>query len=74
MCPRCASISRLAVGNPRPDPRALVVKNGVKIFSCISEGMPGPLSLNAIRQVSSIDASVTRIVPSSLHRLCAIDQ
>src|SRR5438045_9283347 len=33
ICPRCASTSRLAVGRPRPDPRALVVKNGVKILS-----------------------------------------
>ena len=41
---------RFAVGRPRPVPRALVVKNGVKIFSRTSGGIPGPASRNAIRQ------------------------
>jgi len=31
--PWCASMRRLTVGSPRPDPRALVVKNGVKIIT-----------------------------------------
>jgi hypothetical protein len=41
-------MSRFAVGKPNPDPRDFVVKNGVKIFSRISVGMPGPLSMKAI--------------------------
>lgn len=45
--PAWASISRFAVGRPRPDPRDLVVKNGVKILSRMSAGMPGPLSVKA---------------------------
>ena len=50
--PLCASMSRFAVGKPRPDPRDFVVKNGVKIFSRMSAGMPGPLSMNAIWHVA----------------------
>src|SRR5207342_3895669 len=45
--PSCASTNRLAVGRPRPEPRDFVVKNGVKIFSRTSEGMPGPVSVKA---------------------------
>ena len=47
--PWWASTRRLAVGSPRPVPRDLVVKNGVKIFSRISGGIPGPASANATR-------------------------
>lgn len=42
MRPSCASTKRLAVGSPSPLPRRLVVKNGVKILSRWSAGMPGP--------------------------------
>jgi putative NADPH-quinone reductase len=41
--PWCASIRRLTVGRPRPDPRTLVVKNGVKIFPVWNGAMPALL-------------------------------
>jgi hypothetical protein len=47
----------------QPDPRVSVVKNGVKIFSRISIGMPGPLSMKAIRQLASTALTATRIRP-----------
>ena len=42
--PPCSSAVRRAIGSPRPPPRAFVVKNGSKICSRISPGMPGPVS------------------------------
>ena len=48
MLPWCASTNRFAIGSPNPVPRALVVKNGMKILSRTSTGIPGPLSLIAI--------------------------
>ena len=41
---------RLQIGNPKPIPLALVVKNGIQILSKTSLVMPAPLSeiLNAI--------------------------
>ena len=40
--PRWASTIWRAMGSPSPVPRALVVKNGWKMRSCISGGMPAP--------------------------------
>ena len=54
ICPRCASIMRFAIGNPRPVPPVFVVKNGVKTCPRISAGIPGPSSVNAISQPDSI--------------------
>ena len=42
MRPEWASMRRLEVESPSPVPRDLVVKNGVKILSRISDGIPGP--------------------------------
>ena len=74
MVPWCASTMRLAVGSPRPEPRALVVKNGVKILSRISAEMPGPRSRNAMRHVAiaAFDGDLDRA--ASVHRLRAIHQ
>ena len=52
--PPCASTKRLAVESPSPVPRALVVKNGVKSFSRISGGMPGPLSVTVMRHIEPV--------------------
>jgi universal stress protein A len=57
--PWCASTSRFAVGKPRPEPRALVVKNGMKIFSRISGEMPGPRSITEMRHRASVKATST---------------
>jgi len=40
-----------AVARPRPVPRDFVVKNGVKIFSRMSGGMPGPSSAKSMRHL-----------------------
>ena len=37
---------------PQPRPFVLVVKNGAKIFSCFSGGMPTPVSVKAISTMS----------------------
>ena len=57
------STSRFAVERPRPVPRGFVVKNGVKMRSRMSGGMPGPVSATAIRHVPSLIATKVRIVP-----------
>ena len=42
--PSCASTILRTIASPSPDPCGLVVKNGLKIRSITSGGMPGPLS------------------------------
>ena len=44
MRPSCASMILRTIARPRPEPCGLVVKNGLKIRSVRSGGMPGPLS------------------------------
>jgi len=63
MVPWWASTRRLAVGSPSPVPRDFVVKNGVKIFSRMSGGMPGPASLKTMWHEESIACTAIRIVP-----------
>ena len=71
--PRCASMSRRQVGRPRPEPRVLVVKNGVKTFSRTSGGMPGPVGeLDAAGGAIAIDGDGDG--PTPLHGLGAVDQ
>ena len=43
-----SSAVRRAMGNPRPPPRAFVVKNGSKTRFCSSAGTPGPVSRTSI--------------------------
>lgn len=52
MSPPWASTMRLTVGRPRPDPRALVVKNGSNMRCRTSGGMPGPVSDTEMRHES----------------------
>ena len=47
--PPCASTMRRAVARPRPAPRALVVKNGSKIFGSTSGLIPRPRSATTTR-------------------------
>ena len=44
MRPSCASTIFLTIASPSPVPVTLVVKNGLKIRSVSSAGMPGPSS------------------------------
>ena len=62
--PPCTSTRRFAVGSPRPEPRDLVVKNGMKIFSCNSVAMPGPLSVNVTWHIASAQLTPIRMEPS----------
>ena len=48
MCMIC-----LEMLSPMPEPDGLVVKNGIKIRSCTSIGMPVPLSLTWIKVLPS---------------------
>src|SRR5690606_40308707 len=50
--PRCSSAVRNATDSPNPPPRALVVKNGSKICSRTSAGIPGPVSRTSITAVA----------------------
>src|SRR5438552_13720614 len=51
--PRCVSTIRSAIESPRPDPPALVVKNGSKSRSCTSCGMPRPVSSTSMTTTSA---------------------
>jgi len=57
-------MNRFAVGNPRPEPRDFVVKNGTKISSRIAEEMPGPESATEMRHTSPPSSIDTRTQPS----------
>ena len=50
MFPRWASIRRLAVGRPRPDPRDLVVKKGVKIIAASNRNLEKAVSDGTFRE------------------------
>ena len=47
MRPSCASTIFRTIASPSPEPCGLVVKNGLKILSTTSAGIPGPLSVTS---------------------------
>ena len=51
--PSCASTIFRTIGNPRPEPWGLVVKNGSKIRSLSSTATPGPSSTTSTTTVAS---------------------
>ena len=64
MLPSCFSTTiRHARSSPSPvpSPNGLVVKNGVKIRSTMSSGMPGPSSQISTRIISSLSREVRMV-------------
>ena len=53
----------VSLGNPRPVPRCLVVKNASNAFSRTSSGMPGPRSAMTTRQRASVVNTATAMRP-----------
>src|SRR5262249_22068734 len=60
MDPSCASTIFLEIAIPRPVPLSFVVKNGLKIRSIFSGGIPAPLSTTRTRARSSTPFSTKR--------------